>query len=221
MRAKLNTRDRVMVAAAGLAGPAVIRALGASWRLRVRGYEAVEAMHAQGRPVIYALWHGQLLSLEYAHRGAGICVMSSWHRDGELSARVLSGLGYEVVRGSTRRGSVRGLVGMLSKVKEGHDLAITPDGPKGPARIVKPGVLYLSERSGAPIVPLAVWSDRAKRLSSWDGFSVPLPFARVVVAHGDPIEPDPGAPVEARAEALAATLEALTDRASRLWDKAG
>lgn len=221
MRPKLGAGDRMLVAAAGALGPLIVRGLGVTWRLRVEGHPAIEAFHAAGRRVIHAFWHGQLLGLEYAYRGSGICVLSSWHRDGEISARVMSALGYEVVRGSTTRGSARGLIGMLSKVKEGHDLAVTPDGPRGPAHIVKPGIFYLSDRSGAPIVPVAVWSDRSRRLSSWDGFAVPLPFARVVVAHGDPIEPGDGAPVEERAGALAEILEALGERARELGESAG
>lgn len=216
MRRPMSVSDRLLVGTAGAVGPVLVRALGSTWRMRVEGYGAVESEHARGRRVIHAFWHGQILALEYAYRRSGICVLSSWHRDGEISARLMSALGYEVVRGSPSRGSARGLVGMLSRLKAGHDLAVTPDGPRGPARVVKPGIFYLSDRSGAPIVPAAVWSQRAKQMSSWDGFSVPLPFARVVIVHGEPMEPDEAVPTSERSAALGEALDGLYQRAREI-----
>lgn len=219
MTKSLGVRDRFLVSMAGSVGPALVRAMGASWRINVFGEDSVDAVHAGDKRVIHAFWHGQLLALEYAYRNRGICVLSSLHRDGEMSARLMSALGYEVVRGSTSRGSARGLVGMLSKLKAGRDLAITPDGPRGPARVVKPGIFYLSDRSGAPIVPVGVWSGPSRALSSWDGFTVPLPFARVVIVHGEPIEPVPGADAAERSAALGDALEELSARAASLSDE--
>ena len=210
---KWTLRDRFLIWAAGALAPAVVRALGATWRVSVTGDRAARTASSGGRTIIYALWHGQLLALAYAHRGRGICVLSSWHRDGEINARLMSALGYEVVRGSTTRGSAQGLVGMLAKIARGHDLAIAPDGPRGPARLAQRGVFFLSERSGAPVIPLAVWAKPAKRLSSWDGFTIPLPFARVAIVYGEPIEPDPSRAAAERTEALAESLDRLTERA--------
>jgi len=209
----MTRRDRMLVGVAGALGPVILRLLGATWRLRVVGADSVEALHASGRRAIHAFWHGQLLGLEYAYRGSGICVLSSWHRDGEISARLMRALGYEVVRGSTTRGSARGFVLMLSKLREGHDLAVTPDGPTGPARVVKPGIFYLSDRSGAPIVPVAVWSSPSTSLGSWDRFAVPLPFAKVVIVHGAPVEPTGGEDLERRAGELGEALESAWRRA--------
>jgi lysophospholipid acyltransferase (LPLAT)-like uncharacterized protein len=213
---KLGPRDRLLVAVVGALGPLLVRCLGLTWRITIVGEEAVDTLHDAGRRVVHAFWHGHLLGLEYAYRNRAICVLSSWHRDGEISARVMSGLGYEVVRGSTSRGSARGLLGMLSKLKAGHDVAVTPDGPRGPARVVKPGLFYLSEKSGSPIVPVAVWSRPSKRLGSWDDFAIPLPFARVAIVHGPPIEPEPSLDIEDRSEELAQVLESLTREARGL-----
>jgi lysophospholipid acyltransferase (LPLAT)-like uncharacterized protein len=213
LKPEMSTADRLLVAVAGFLGPLIVRALGATWRVRVVGADSVTEAHASGRRVIHAFWHGQLLGLEYAYRGTGICVLSSWHRDGEISARLMTALGYDVVRGSTSRGPARGLVLMLSKLREGHDLAVTPDGPRGPARVVKPGIFYLSDRSGAPVVPVAVWSRPSKTLGSWDGFTVPLPFAKVVILHGRPMQPTESGGLDERASVLAGELQSLWERA--------
>jgi len=176
----------------------------------------MERVHSSGRAAIYAFWHGKLLALEYLYRGRAIHVLSSWHRDGELSARLMAALGFGVVRGSTSRGSARGLLGMLAKVREGFDLAITPDGPRGPAESVQRGIFVLSEKSGAPIVPIGVAACPARRLSSWDGFLVPLPFSRVSVVFGRPIEPAAGGPFDEKALSLEQELKRLTLEAERL-----
>ena len=220
MRLGRALRDRLLLWAAATAGPVLVRLLGGTWRVRVEGYEAVALLHSSGRQVIHAFWHGHLLGLEYAYRGSGICVLSSLHRDGEMSARLMKALGYEVVRGSTTRGSARGLVLMLSMLKRGHDLAVTPDGPRGPAHVVKPGIFYMSDRSGAPVVPVAVWSSPSRRLASWDGFTVPLPFARVVILHGEPIEPAEDRGLDERAEELRVALDSLYGRAAELGGSA-
>ncbi len=215
-RPKLSGRDRVLLAIVGFAGPALIRLLGRTWRVTTVGDGVIERVHESGRAAIYAFWHGQLLALEYLYRGRRIHVLSSWHRDGEMSARLMTGLGFGVVRGSTSRGSARGLLGMLAKARGGLDLAITPDGPRGPAGSVQRGIFFLAEKSGSPIVPLAVAACPSKRLSSWDRFLVPLPFSRVSVVFGDPIVPDAQAPFDEKSRSLEEELSRLTTRAKGL-----
>ena len=210
---RLSLYDRILVRVAGAVGPLLLRALGATWRVRFRNQCVVDRIHASGRGIVFAFWHGTLLPLEYACRGRGIQVLSSLHRDGEISARLMTSLGYGVVRGSSTRGSARGLMRMLARATEGRDLAITPDGPTGPARSVKRGIFYLSERSGAPIVPVGVGVSRAKRLSSWDSFTVPLPFATVAVVYGEPIEPDASSTFDEKAARLKSEIDRLVREA--------
>ncbi len=189
LRARFSRRELVLMWIVGFVGPVVLRALGATWRTRIVNFEVVEGFHAGGRAVVHAFWHGHILPLEYVYRGRRIFVLSSWHRDGEMSARLMTGLGYGVERGSTSRGSVRGLLKMIARARSGCDLAITPDGPRGPARRAQTGILYLAAKSGAVIIPVTVAASRYRRLSSWDGFLIPLPFSRVIVVHGEPFEP--------------------------------
>jgi len=203
---RLSVVDRLLVGVGGLVGPLAIRALGSTWRMTTLGVERVPAARRAAGSLVFAFWHGTLLPLEHANRGRGVCVLSSWHRDGELSARVMAGLGYRVVRGSTSRGGARGIQMLVRAVRAGHDVAVTPDGPRGPARRAQAGAVYVAARSGAPVVPVGVAASRALRLGSWDRFLVPLPFSRVVVAYGEPLAFDPDAPAEAGAAALEAAL---------------
>lgn len=167
------------------AGVWLVRLLGWTWRIRVTHDEQLRALRAAKKPVIFALWHGTLLPLLYFHRRQGIAVLISEHADGEIIARVAMHLGYRTVRGSTSRGAARALLGLVRVIGEGNDLAITPDGPRGPAKSVAPGTLVVAQRSGAPILPIAMQASSAWRLKSWDSFIIPKPFARVHVSYGD------------------------------------
>jgi len=135
---------------------------------------------------LYALWHGDLWHAAYAMRRQETSVLVSTHRDGELIARVISLLGYGLVRGSSTRGGAQALREIARVARDDRgDLGFTIDGPKGPARRTKDGILYAASRSGLPIVPIGVWVDRAWRARSWDRLRIGKPFARVAVVLGD------------------------------------
>jgi hypothetical protein len=177
--------------ASGAATGAVL-ALGATWRLRM---DFDSAPHARGYLArggcVFVLWHARLLALTYAHRGMGLAVLISRHRDGELIARVVNRLGYVTPRGSSTRGGEAGALEMLRLARAGRPVVVTPDGPRGPARTVKPGAVFLASRAGIPVVPVSAASSRARVLDSWDRFRVPAPFAKVLVGYGPPIHVPP------------------------------
>jgi len=137
----------------------------------------------QKRKVIYALWHGRMFILIYFYRNRGIDVLISQHSDGDLVTRVVQGLGYLPVRGSSTRGGLQGFF-TLSQGARGRSLAITPDGPRGPKEVVQPGIILLAQRTGLPIVPLGASAQNRVVLPSWDGFLIPHPFSRAVVIEG-------------------------------------
>lgn len=176
--------DSLIVGFAGL----LIRCLAFTWRIRVTHGEHLQSLRSAGKPFIFALWHGQLLPLLWHHRNQGIALVISEHRDGERIARVATGLGYELVRGSSTRGGGRALIQLSRVLDSGREAAITPDGPKGPARIVAQGVVVAAQRSGAAILPIGVTASHAWRIGSWDSFMIPKPFARVVVGYSEPIQ---------------------------------
>ena len=176
--------DSLIVGFAGL----LIRCLAMTWRIEVTRGEHLDALRDAHKPFIFALWHGQLLPLLWHHRRQGIALVISEHRDGERIARVASGLGYELVRGSSTRGGGRALIQLSRVLESGKEAAITPDGPRGPARTVAQGVVVAAQRSGAAILPIGVAASRAWRIGSWDSFMIPKPFARVVVGYAAPIQ---------------------------------
>jgi hypothetical protein len=122
------------------------------------------------------------------HKNEGTAVLVSRHRDGELITRVVEPLGIVTARGSSTRGGEAGVRGMLAWAGRDRHLAVTPDGPRGPAEQVKPGALFLAERTGRRIVPIAMAARPVRALRSWDRFRVPWPFARVLVSHGAPFQ---------------------------------
>jgi lysophospholipid acyltransferase (LPLAT)-like uncharacterized protein len=165
-----------------------VRLLGASWRIRVINNETgVDALWRERRPIVFALWHGDMLPLLYQHRDEGVSVLISEHRDGELIARTAESLGFRTVRGSTSRGATRALVGLARELEAGHDVAITPDGPRGPARSFAPGALIAAQRANAPVIAVAAAVESAWRLGTWDRFKIPKPFSRVRIAYSDPV----------------------------------
>ena len=168
-------------------GAGVLRTLASTWRVRFINPEIVREFDARKEPFIYVLWHGQLLPLMWTHRNRAVAVMISEHSDGEIIARVAHSLGFRTVRGSTTRGAARALLGACREVESGHSLAITPDGPRGPAHSVAPGAVAIAQRTGAAMIPAAMTASSAWHLRSWDRFTIPKPFARVTVAYGTPI----------------------------------
>jgi lysophospholipid acyltransferase (LPLAT)-like uncharacterized protein len=179
-------RERRIARIAGL-GVWLVRALGWTWRVRVSDDTEVRRVTAGEMPVIYSLWHGHLLPLLYHHRDQGVAILISEHSDGEIIARIATSLGYRTVRGSTSRGAARALLGLSRVLSEGGVLAVTPDGPRGPAKSYAPGVAIVAQRTGAPVIAAAVSAKWAWRLKTWDRFLIPLPFARVRVAYSDAV----------------------------------
>ena len=136
-------------------GAAVIRGLGRSMRMESQGHEQVDALYRQGQHIILAFWHAQQLMIPTGYRGTGANVLISQHQDGEIIARIVSRFGHSAVRGSSTRGGVLALRELIRLGRSGVDLAVTPDGPKGPRQVAKPGVVQLARATGLPIVPLA------------------------------------------------------------------
>ena len=172
--------------AAGVLGMGMMSALFATTRVRKGGAEHYLRFREEGRPVVFVFWHGQVLPLVHVHRHEGIVVLISEHTDGEYLVRVAERHGYAAVRGSSTRGATQGLKGLVRAARAGRDLALTPDGPRGPAGDFKPGALAVAQFTGLPVVPLALGSSRGWRFRSWDGFLVPQPFSTMHVEYGAP-----------------------------------
>ena len=135
--------------------------------------------------------------------------MSSLSSDGNLQAKILTRLGYFIVRGSSSKGGAKALVSMIREQKKGRDVAFAADGPKGPIYKVKPGPIYIAQKSGAAIIPVAT-SARAKWfLNNWDEYLIPKPFTKTVVRYGEPVYVSKDADIEKIMEDLNNRLDKL------------
>jgi lysophospholipid acyltransferase (LPLAT)-like uncharacterized protein len=172
-----------------------VRVLGATLSVRAAGVEPLRPLWRERRPLIYAVWHGRILIVPWLNarlrrrEGARpVRVLASRSRDGQLMADFARRFGLGVVRGSSSRGGAAALRALARAVRAGEDVAVIPDGPRGPARRLQPGIVALAAATGAPIVPVGVAARPARRLGSWDRFMVPAPFARCAVVFGRPVE---------------------------------
>lgn len=193
-----------------------IRLLRASVRLRHHGDGGLRQWEQGEQRFILAFWHRHLLLMPYAYRGRRISVLVSQSGDGELIARTVARLGIDSSRGSSSRGGIAGMRSLLRKAAEGWDIAFTPDGPRGPASEVQPGVILAAASTGLPIVPVAVAATRAKRLRSWDRFLVPLPLSTVHFVYGEPLAVARRGDLGEAAAELKRRLDATEDLAERL-----
>jgi lysophospholipid acyltransferase (LPLAT)-like uncharacterized protein len=193
-----------------------VRVLRATVRLRHHGDERLRQWERGEQRFILAFWHRHLLLMPYAYQGPRISVLVSQSTDGELIARTVARLGIDSSRGSSSRGGIAGMRALLRKAEEGWDIAFTPDGPRGPASEVQPGVILAAAATGLPIVPVVVAASRAKRLHSWDRFLVPLPFSTVHFVYGEPLAVARRGDLDEAAAELKRRLEGAEIEAERL-----
>ncbi len=207
--------------------------------LDIRGVVSKGTDPLVGPSRIYLVWHEMMLLPAYAYARLGFATLISRHRDGELIAQVLDLMGGQAIRGSTSRGRDRGGAGALlamMRPEAGQHLCITPDGPRGPRRVVSIGSIFLASRSGMAVVPVGMAFDRPWRVGSWDRMALPRPFSRARAISASPVSVPPDLDldqlepwrqrvqdamddVQTRAEALAAgaPCDEPTITARQLW----
>src|SRR5687768_3227254 len=184
-----------------------MRVLASSWRIRTANEERWRELYRAGRPHVFLLWHEALLPLLWQHRGQDIAIVVSEAREGRYLSDFAVSLGYRSLPGSSTRGGVRALLGAVRELQAGRAVAFTPDGPRGPRRELKPGVVAAAQRGGAMIVPVHAEADRAWRLHSWDRFMIPKPLARIRITYGRPFDVADGE--AGLAQGLARAVEGL------------
>jgi heptosyltransferase-1 len=142
-----------------------------------------------GQNVVFAFWHGDQFLPCYHHRGQQAAIMSSQSRDGEIQAGILRRFGYVTVRGSSTRGAEKALVETIRLVKKGHSGAFAVDGPRGPFHEIKPGIVYLAQKTGKVIIPVTACPQKYGVLKkAWDKYKLPRPFTKGVIVYGEPVE---------------------------------
>lgn len=164
----------------------LIRLLRLTWRVTLVG----EPPDLTGPPLIFCFWHGDQAGL-FAHpRTRPAAVLASRSRDGALQAKILIRLGFRVRRGSSSRGGAAGLIGLIEEMKAGADVLFAVDGPRGPRHEIKPGAIHLAQTMNTHLVPLSAKASSAWVFhKAWDRYTLPKPFAKVVIRRGPAISP--------------------------------
>lgn len=195
---------------------AYVTFVGWTTRSRTLGGEIPKKIHARNERFIYAFWHQRQVFFTWSHRDAGAAILVSRSRDGEMIAKTMELSRLGAVRGSSSRGGGAAVRELMETLKSGRDIGLTPDGPKGPARQVKEGVIFLARKLATPIVPIAnALTNKIEIAKTWDRFQIPLPFGRAVVVYGEPISVAPGDDLAAKAAELKAELDRVTAAADR------
>lgn len=216
-------KDKILLATIPFFGSLALRLLSLTIRKKTLYSERFQKFRDQGQRVIAAFWHQRLLMMPFFPRPGKTGMLVSRHRDGEIIARLIRYLAIDSVRGSTTRGGLSALRGMVRFYREGGNLAITPDGPQGPKHVVQPGVIELARLTGSPVFPITYGASGKRSLSTWDRFMIPLPFCRVVFIWGEPVWVPRDSKPEEREEKrllLQDRLRQITDEADRLFRKA-
>ena len=167
-------------------GAGLIRLLGSTIRISTEGGEQVDELYRKGYNVIIAFWHGRQLMMPLTYRGKLAYILISRHRDGELIYRIVRQFGFRSVRGSTTRGGTGALRQLIRYSREGADLVVTPDGPKGPRYKVQEGVVYLAKLTGCPIVPLTFSCSKKKSFPVGINLWFPFPVGKGSLCGGIP-----------------------------------
>ena len=185
---RVSTLKRSQIAAIAGVGYPLINALGHTLRWRVDGMHHLDSITASGRQPIMAFWHGRILPATFYFRRRGIVVITSENFDGEWIARIIERFGYATARGSTSRGGRRALSKLRREMASGKAAGFTVDGPRGPARVVQPGAVWLAKATGNPVLPFHLEASSSWTASSWDRTQIPKPFSTVALVIGEPIE---------------------------------
>jgi len=195
------------------------RMITSTLRLKRIGYEAVRDLKDRNERIIFALWHGRHFITYHRMPPDNMHIMVSPSRDGRRIASLLRMSGFSIIHGSSHKSPIQALIRSIKCIKEGGDFIITVDGPRGPARETKPGIIYLSRKTGAWIVPYSFSARRSIRMKSWDRFMVPLPFTRAVQIFGKPYRLSPEIeqkPISGDCRDLGWRLDRLSEAADRI-----
>jgi len=174
---KIRLRHPAAIRWAALLASGLLRAWLSSLDLRFEVPRSQDLPCRRRERGLYLFWHEHLLLPAYSHARERLGVLISTHRDGELIAQTLQCLGGHAIRGSTAHGGAAALRNLIQAAGRMH-LAITPDGPQGPRRVVQAGAIFMASKTAMPIFPVGLAFDRPWRARSWDRTALPRPFSR-------------------------------------------
>jgi len=161
-----------------------------SLKIELKNKESIEKLKKENKNFIVAFWHGTMLLPWYLHRNEQVAALISKSKDGDLLAKLLRTWNYQVIRGSSSKGGDVALNIMIDYARNKNSIAITPDGPRGPEKKLKAGVVITAKKSGLPVVLMGVGYKNKKLLKNWDKFQIPAFFSRANVVYSEPVYVD-------------------------------
>ena len=158
-------------------------------KVSVKGEKNLLKLIKSGDPLMLCVWHGRLLFPSwYTRHHTTLHIISSRHPDSEILARILKHWGYGLIRGSTNKGGASVIREMTKIFKKGGMIAVTNDGPKGPARIAKSGSINLAIKNNVKIITVTGSASKFWQMKSWDRFMLPKPFGKIQIVVSDPMD---------------------------------
>lgn len=191
-------------------------------RYQVSGFEYFQEAQSSNQPMVFATWHGMTMMLvgffarHYNLKNIVLIIPDDWR--GAALQGFIDKLGSEAfsmdLKGEANMATARRLAALVRQVKQGSDCYITPDGPEGPAYVIKPGVAFIAQKAKAPILPLGAYTRHGYRVNRWDQYTIPYPFSRVSIAVGEPIWVKKGDDLTAVTHTLTDKLHHITAQAA-------
>jgi len=180
--------DSISIQIKTILGSILLKFIYGSNRKDVRGRKNYESLIKEGKSVILAVWHGQLLSVVHDLRKENFYAIAGTHEDAEIISRIATKWGWNMMRGSSKEKGEVAYKNMLKALNQsGNAVFITPDGPTGPARVPKPGGIRAAQATNAAIIPISVHSTRRWGFTNWDTFYLEKPFGKIYIQYGEPI----------------------------------
>jgi lysophospholipid acyltransferase (LPLAT)-like uncharacterized protein len=214
-------KRRILLIILPFLGYLLVLLIRATVRISRVGEESVAEFYRKDRHFILAFWHGRQLFMPFSYRGKNIHILISQHGDGEIVSRAMRYYGFRSVRGSTTRGGFRAAREII-RISRISDIAITPDGPRGPNWKVQMGIIELARMTSLPIIPVTFSASSRKEIKAWDRFLIPHLFSRGVIIWGKPISVDresTGASLELKRIELEDSLNKITADADQYFNK--
>ena len=171
-----------------LLGSSLLKFIYGSNNILVEGRKNYQTILSSNNSVIFSVWHGQLLSIVYDLRDEPINAVAGTHSDADYISSIASRWGWNMIRGSSKeRGNIayKKMINILNN--KGSSVFITPDGPTGPRRVPKLGIIRAAQTTGAAIIPVSVHSTKRWGFTNWDTFYLEKPFGKIYIRYGNPI----------------------------------
>lgn len=213
----------------GFLGSSLLKLIEITLRWQFIGFDGNKRFWLSGPPSIVAFWHGQQLFMPWLYskfrhgiKNRQVYILISHHPDGRMMASAVGFLGLKSIAGSSTTGGKQATLTLIDKLKQGHHIAITPDGPKGPPNKLKAGVIRIAQQAGAIIYPTAIAAERSWTFGSWDNMFLPKPFSHMVLVLGEPIKIPTNLTRDEFnhwQQVVESKLNELSEQAHHHWDK--